>query len=78
MVCNHGGRMRTCKMKCENGCHGQVGVIVGPLQLEAGWDLSKLKFGVQAEVNRQMGALTALVYFGPFQFAGGLRWRAMA
>lgn len=70
--------MHVFKAKCPSGCHGVVGLFVGPFQLEIGWDLDALKFGAKAEVHRQVGILSGLVFFGPFQICLGLRWNPFA
>lgn len=67
--------MKIFSMKCDKGCHGQFGIIVGPFQFEAAYDLSKIKAGATVEANNDAGALAGTVYFGPFMFALGLRWR---
>lgn len=64
--------MKIAKMKCDGGCHGQIGIQVGPVQLEAAYALDKTLIGARLEVHRQRLGVSLTVFFGPFQFAGGL------
>lgn len=76
MVCHLEDAMKYFSTRCTNGCHGQGGLIIGPIQGEYAFDLSEIKFGLKAELNRRAGALSFVALFGPFQFALGLRYRA--
>lgn len=64
--------MELMKMRCDGGCHGQVGVKIGIVQIEAAYALDKLIFGARAEVHKARLGLSVTVFFGPFQIAAGL------
>lgn len=64
------------RKRCDNGCHRQGGIMAGPLQLEYGYAAEAIRIGSELKLDRIAGALGLVVFFGPFQLAVALRWRA--